>query len=125
MEWPASRLASALRGLEWHRDRMDTIIRRYDLLLTPTLATAAFPVGRRPSIIDGKEVDTFWGFSPFTFPINMSGHTASSVPCGFTSEGLPVGLHIIGHRGAEAMVLQASAAFEEARPWADRRPPVS
>ena len=125
MEWPASRLASALRGLEWHRDRMDTIIRRYDLLLTPTLATAAFPVGRRPSIIDGKEVDTFWGFSPFTFPINMSGHTASSVPCGFTSDGLPVGLHIIGHRGAEAMVLQASAAFEEARPWADRRPPVS
>ena len=125
MAWPASKLASALRGLEWHRYRMDAIVRRYDLLLTPTLATAAFPVGQRPSVIGGQEVNSIWGFTPFTFPINMSGHTASSVPCGFTSQGLPVGLHIIGHRGDEATVLQASAAFEEARPWAHLRPPVS
>ena len=123
--WPASRLASALHGLEWHRYQMNNIVTQYDLLLTPTLATAAFPVEERPTVIDGKEVGAFWGFTPLTFPINMSGHTASSVPCGFNSDGMPVGLQIIGHKGDEATVLQASAAFEEARPWAGFRPPVS
>ena len=123
--WPASKLALALRELEWHRMRMEAITGRYDLLLTPTLATPAFPVGHRPRVIDGQEVDPVWGFTPFTFGINMSGNPAASVPCGFSSEGLPIGLHIIGHRGDEVTVLRASAAFEEARPWADHRPPVS
>ncbi|MEE8442781.1 MAG: amidase [Dehalococcoidia bacterium] len=125
LRWPAFKLALALRELEWHRARVDAIVQRYDLLLTPTLATAAFPVGQRPQIIDGEAIDPVWGFTPFTFPINMSGHTAASIPCGFSSEGLPIGLHIIGRRGDEATVLRASAAFEQARPWADRRPVVS
>ena len=124
LKWPASRLALALRELEWHRARIDGIVRRYDLLLTPTLATPAFPIGERPRVIDGQAVDPVWGFTPFSFPINMSGHTAASVPCGFSSEGLPIGLHVIGHRGDEATVLRASAAFEKARPWADKRPVV-
>ena len=55
----------------------------------------------------------------------MSGQTASSVPCGFSSSGLPIGLHIIGPKGAEVRVLRASAAFEAARPWAQHLPPVS
>jgi aspartyl-tRNA(Asn)/glutamyl-tRNA(Gln) amidotransferase subunit A len=70
-------------------------------------------------------VDPFWGYLPFTYPINMTGQTASSVPCGFSTGGMPIGLHIIGPHGSEAKVLQASAAFEEARPWNDKRPPVS
>ncbi len=123
--WPASKLAFALRELEWHRARMDDIVRRYDLLLTPTLATSAFPVGQRPVVIEDREVDPFWGFTPFSFPINMSGHTAASVPCGFSSEGLPIGLHIIGRKEDEATVIRASAAFERARPWVQHRPPVS
>ena len=125
LTWPASKLASALHGLEWHRYEMDQIIKQYDLLITPTLATPAFKEGERPTVIDGQEVDPFWGFTPFTYPINMSGHTASSVPCGFNSEGLPIGLHLIGNKGEEATVLQASHAFEEARPWAHHLPPVS
>jgi aspartyl-tRNA(Asn)/glutamyl-tRNA(Gln) amidotransferase subunit A len=52
----------------------------------------------------------------------MTGQTASSVPCGFSADGMPIGLHIIGPRRAEARVLQASAAFERARPWADKIP---
>ena len=124
VQWPASKLASALRSLEWHRARMDSAMQRYDLLLTPTLATAAFPVGQRPRVIDGRQVEPDWGFTPFCFPVNLSGQPAASVPCGFSSEGLPIGLHIIGRRGDEATVLRASAAFEQARPWADRRPVV-
>ena len=89
------------------------------------MAVPAFPINQRPTIIGGKEVNPFWGYLPFTFPINMTGQTASSVPCGFSAGGMPIGLHIVGPWGAEARVLQASAAFEEARLWAQNRPPVS
>jgi Asp-tRNA(Asn)/Glu-tRNA(Gln) amidotransferase A subunit family amidase len=58
----------------------------------------------------------------FTYPFNMSGQPAASIPAGFTRDGLPVGLQIIGRRYDEATVLRASARFEEARPWADRWP---
>ena len=98
---------------------------QYDLLLSPTMAVPAFPVGRSPATIGDREVDSFWGFLPFTYPINMIGYTAASIPCGFSSDGMPVGLHIVGHRGAEETVIAASAAFERARPWIGHRPPVS
>jgi Asp-tRNA(Asn)/Glu-tRNA(Gln) amidotransferase A subunit family amidase len=55
----------------------------------------------------------------------MIGYTAASVPCGHSDDGLPIGLQIVGRPGDEATVFAASAAFERARPWADRRPPVS
>jgi aspartyl-tRNA(Asn)/glutamyl-tRNA(Gln) amidotransferase subunit A len=106
-------------------DFFDGYGRGYNLLLTPTMAVPAFPIEQRPPVIGGREVEPFWGYLPFTFPINMTGQTAASVPCGFSADGMPIGLHIIGPRGAEAKVLQASAAFEQARPWSDKRPPVS
>jgi len=55
----------------------------------------------------------------------MTGQPAISVPCGFTEDGRPIGLQIVGHRFADATVLRAAARFEEAQPWADRRPPIS
>jgi aspartyl-tRNA(Asn)/glutamyl-tRNA(Gln) amidotransferase subunit A len=60
---------------------------------------------------------------PFTFPFNMTGQPAASVPVGFTAAGLPVGLQIVGRRHDERTVLAASAALEAAAPWAGRRPP--
>ena len=118
-------LSRALLRVDVLRRQMEIFFDEYDLLVTPTMAVPAFPIEERPSVIGGKEVDSFWGFLPFTFPINMTGQTASSVPCGFSSDGMPIGLHIIGPHGSEARVLQASAAFEEARPWSDKRPVVS
>ncbi|MBI4199700.1 MAG: amidase [Chloroflexi bacterium] len=123
--WSAAKLATALRELEWHRARVRAVFQHLDVLLTPTLATTAFPVGRRPRAIGGQPVDPAWGFTPFTYPINMAGNPAASIPCGFSSQGLPIGLHIIGRRGDETTVLRASAAFEQARPWAHLHPPVS
>jgi aspartyl-tRNA(Asn)/glutamyl-tRNA(Gln) amidotransferase subunit A len=122
--WPIHKLSLALRELEWHRESIDSVIRNYDVLLTPTLATTAFPIGDPPGVIDGQEVNPRFGFTPFTYPINMSGHPAASVPCGFSLDGLPIGLHIIGQKRDEAGVLQVSAAFESAQPWADKRPVV-
>ena len=118
-----ARLSRALHRVDVLGRQMEDFFDTYDLLLSPTMPTPAFEIGRKPSVIGGREVDPMWGFIPFTFPINMTGQTASSVPCGFSSDGLPIGLHIIGPRRAEARVLQASAAFERARPWADKRPP--
>jgi Asp-tRNA(Asn)/Glu-tRNA(Gln) amidotransferase A subunit family amidase len=121
----AADLSRALLRVDQLRRQMEIFFDQYDLLLTPTMAVPAFPIGHRPTVINGKEVDPFWGYLPFTFPINMSGQTASSVPCGFTSGSMPIGLHLVGPRGSETRVLQASAAFEEARPWSQHRPPVS
>jgi Asp-tRNA(Asn)/Glu-tRNA(Gln) amidotransferase A subunit family amidase len=61
----------------------------------------------------------------FTYPFNLTGHPAATVPCGFTKDGLPIGLQIVGRRLGDATVLRAAAAYEAAAPWADRRPPLS
>ena len=120
-------LSRALLRVDQLRRQMETFFDDYDLLLTPTMPTPAFPLEQRPTVIGGQEVDPFWGYLPFTFPINMTGQTAASIPCGFSaaadSAGMPIGLHIVGPRGSEAKVLKAAAAFEQARPWQDKRPP--
>ena len=109
-----------------HRDRLIAqfadVFDEYDLILSPTMAVPAFPVGEAPAQIAGVDVDPFLGFIPFTYPINMIGNPAASVPCGFSSDGLPIGLHIIGRFGDEETVLAASAAFERVRPWIQHRP---
>jgi len=116
--------AAALGSVDALKAQFAGAFERYDIILTPTVAVPAFPHGQPPATIGGREVNWFWGYLPHTYPINMIGHPAASIPCGFSSEGLPLGLHIIGRRGDEATVISASAAFEAARPWVQRRPPV-
>jgi Asp-tRNA(Asn)/Glu-tRNA(Gln) amidotransferase A subunit family amidase len=103
------------------------LFERYDLVLSPTLATTAFKVAEGPPHeIGGRVMDAdraYWAWSPFTYSVNITGHPAATVPCGFDRNGLPIGLHLIGAFGDEETVLAASAAFEEAHPWADKRPP--
>jgi aspartyl-tRNA(Asn)/glutamyl-tRNA(Gln) amidotransferase subunit A len=91
---------------------MNLFHRDYDLLVTPTLAVPAFDVGRE--FPEGNQRWTDW--TPFTYPFNLTGQPAASIPCGFTRSGLPVGLHIVGPRFADALVLRAARAFEAARP---------
>jgi aspartyl-tRNA(Asn)/glutamyl-tRNA(Gln) amidotransferase subunit A len=106
----------------WEHPRR--LFETYDLLLTPTIACPPFAVGLdNPTQIAGTRVEPY-AWIPFTFPFNMTGQPAASVPCGFTKDGLPVGLQIVGRRFDDVTVLRASAAFERARPWAQHRPPV-
>jgi aspartyl-tRNA(Asn)/glutamyl-tRNA(Gln) amidotransferase subunit A len=91
---------------------MNLFHRDYDLLVTPTLAVPAFGVGREYP--EGHKRWTDW--TPFTYPFNLTGQPAASIPCGFTQAGLPVGLHLVGPRFADALVLRAARAFETARP---------
>jgi aspartyl-tRNA(Asn)/glutamyl-tRNA(Gln) amidotransferase subunit A len=91
---------------------MNLFHRDYDLLVTPTLAVAAFDAGRE--FPPGKSRWIDW--TPFTFPFNLTQQPAASVPCGFTKAGLPVGLHIVGRKYDDALVLRAARAFEGSRP---------
>ncbi|MGH7356379.1 MAG: amidase [Candidatus Rokuibacteriota bacterium] len=112
--------AQARVGGYWQEVR--TFLERFDLLLTPTVAVAPFAAdGPPPRTIDGEDVSVL-GWMPFTYPFNLTGQPAASVPAGWTDDGLPVGLQIVGRRHADRTVLAASAAFESACPWADRRP---
>ncbi len=112
--------SSALKALAFFQRDMAEFFERYDLLLTPANTVPAFPVGQRPREIDGQEVDWDWGSFPLFLPFNLTGQPAANVPCGFSSDGLPIGLQIVGRWGDEATVLQASVAFEKARPWAHK-----
>lgn len=96
----------------------------YDLLLTPTVPVTAFAVGAdQPGTVNGTPT-SYLSWTPFTYVFNLTGQPAATVPCGFASDGLPVGLQIVGRFGDDATVLRASAAFEALRPWAERRPPL-
>jgi aspartyl-tRNA(Asn)/glutamyl-tRNA(Gln) amidotransferase subunit A len=100
-------------------------LRDYDLLLTPTLPCPAFPVGENyPATINGRET-SYLSWTAFTYPFNLNGLPAATVPCGFASDGLPAGLQIVGRLKDDALVLRAAAAFEQARPWHGTRPPLA
>jgi aspartyl-tRNA(Asn)/glutamyl-tRNA(Gln) amidotransferase subunit A len=93
---------------------MNLFHREYDLLLTPTLSIAAFDAGKE--VADKMLQERWTDWTPFSFPFNLTQQPAASIPCGLTKAGLPVGLHIVGPRYADALVLRAARAFETARP---------
>ena len=101
----------------------------FDLLLTPTVPVAAWSVqpgpDEGPKEIDGRPRPDMFTRIPFTYPFNLTGQPAATVPCGFTAEGLPVGLQIVGRWHADAVVLRAAAGFEAIQPWAAQRPPLN
>jgi aspartyl-tRNA(Asn)/glutamyl-tRNA(Gln) amidotransferase subunit A len=91
---------------------------RYDLLLTPTMPCPPFQAGLDQPEQSGRPSLSSLGWTPFTYPFNLTGQPAATVPAGFTSAGLPVGLQIVGRFHDDTTVLQASKAFESIRPWA-------
>ena len=124
LDWTAEQLTSAVVRRKAVYNAAWRFFRSYDLLLTPTLAVAPFEHGLQgPATIDGREVDAFYWLS-FTFPFNFTGQPAATVPAGFTQDGLPIGLQIVGRRLEDALVLRASAAYEAAVPWRDRWPAI-
>ncbi|MFQ5783809.1 MAG: amidase [Alphaproteobacteria bacterium] len=109
-----ARAGLGLGMAEFHRD--------HDLLLTPTLPIPAFAAGEE--VPPGSGVERWIEWTPFSYPFNLTGQPAASVPCGFTDEGLPVGLQIVGPRYADSLVLRAARAYENAAPTAWQHPPL-
>jgi amidase len=113
-----------LRTTLWNRVR--AFLAGRDLWITPTSATPPFPIDQpHAQAIDGQPVGKMLQRSLLTYSFSVLGLPAISVPAGFTADNLPIGLQIVGPRGGEAAVLRAAAAFEAARPWAGRIPPVA
>jgi len=120
--WTAEELTSAAMARKAVCNKMWRLMADYDLLLTPTLTVPPFAVHMQgPEKVEDRMVPQFAWLS-FTLPINMTGQPAASVPAGWTSEGLPVGLQIVGRHLDDATVLAAAAAFERAASWHDRWP---
>jgi amidase len=99
----------------------------YDIILTPTLSKPPAPIGWMDSPPDEPLQGLMRAaeYVPFTPICNFSGQPAMSVPLVWNADGLPVGTHFIGRFGDEATLFRLAAQLEEARPWADKRPPVS
>ncbi len=108
----STRVALGVTMGQFHQD--------YDLLVTPTMPIPAFTAGQAAP--DGWASQQWTSWTPYTFPFNMTQQPALSVPCGFTSTALPVGLQVVGPRHADALVLRAGQAYERSTNWRQRRP---
>lgn len=105
---------------------VEAIFEEFDLLVTPTVAVTAFEIGQdNPATVNGKPLESWRDWMCFTFPFNLTGHPAATVPAGWTDDGLPVGLQVVGPRWADRQVLAACRFLETVRPWAHRRPAAS
>ncbi len=110
--------ATAARGV--YGSKMRQFMEGFDFLLTPSVATTAFDVGRLSPLNDDGKAWMAW--TPFSFPFNLTQQPAASINCGFSSDGLPVGLQIVGRMFDDAGVLAASAAYEAAHPLHEKIP---
>lgn len=93
--------------------QMRQFMQRYDLIATPATAVPAFdavPAGQRP-----MTPQTMLGWTPFSYPFNLTQQPACSIPCGFTQRGLPIGLQLVGPMFGDALVLRAAHAYETTR----------
>jgi len=97
----------------------------YDLLLTPTLAQPPVPIGALEDDDPWVQFANAGRFTPFTQVANITGLPAVSLPLSWSDEGLPIGVQLVGLPAGEAALIRVSAQLEQARPWRDRRPPVS
>ena len=118
-------MGAAYRRRREFNDWCQRVFERFDLLLCPVLPTEAFPAkGPMPTEINGQPLKEPLNAVVFTYPFNMSGHPGASVRAGLTDSGLPCGLQIVAERHREDLVLQASYAYEQARPWNNKWPEI-
>jgi aspartyl-tRNA(Asn)/glutamyl-tRNA(Gln) amidotransferase subunit A len=110
----------AVFGRYEFRERVRRFFEGFDLLLSPTLPIAGVAAGVAiPPALADRNIVTW---VCYTYPFNLTGQPAASIPAGFTAAGLPVGLQIVARPWREEDLFTAAAAFESVRPWAARRP---
>jgi amidase len=115
----------AVRGREADAARVNAIFEDHDVLMTPVMGGTALPVRRWEGRGALWTVLGMSRFYPYCVPWNHIGNPAMSVPAGFAADGMPLAVQIVGRPGDEATLLSLAAQLESARPWADKRPPIS
>jgi amidase len=118
-------LQRALRAEQKHARRLSQIFEEFDVLMTPTMARPPVQADRWHGKGAVATINGIARYVPFTSPWNVTGQPAAAVPAGFTPEGLPLSVQLVGRQADETTLLSLSAQLEAERPWADRRPPVS
>lgn len=114
--------AALAQRYQW-AERMRKFMVGFDVLLTPTMPIPPFKAGLDSPVTAAGVPAAGLSWSPYTYPMNLTGQPACSVPAGLTRAGLPVGLQIVGPWRGDEAVLRAAAAFEAVRPWQHLRPP--
>jgi len=107
--------AEKMRTAYWHRVRR--FMEKYDYIVTPMIGAPAFRLDQPfPTLFGETKVEKFRDVFLFSYTFSVTGLPAASVPCGFTAEGLPVGMQIVGHRMREDLVLEAASAYAASTP---------
>ena len=119
---PATEYIKAQRARGAYNRSMGETMERYDLLLAPTMAIGAPKLGEGTVSVGDRQEPALALLSRLTRPFNLTGTPTVSVPCGFTSSGMPVGIQIAGRAFDETTVLRAASAYEQATAWHKRRP---
>ena len=122
----AADYARAVARLQAYARRIVAFWSELDVVLTPTLALPPVPIGWQEAVEGSiEQLLRNTVFTPFTAIANLTGLPAVSLPLHWSREGLPIGVQAIGPPAGDALLLRLAAQLEEARPWADRRPPIS
>ena len=121
---PATDYIKAQRARALYNREIGETMRRLDILLAPTEPIGAPKIGQNTVTINGRAEPALSLLSRLTRPFNICGVPAISVPCGFTSSGMPIGVQMAGRPFDEATVLRAAHAYEQATDWHTRRPPI-
>jgi len=117
-------LTRVAREREASRTRVEAFFSRFAFLALPVSQVPPFDVDLEyPTEVEGVAMPTYLDWMASCWVITVTGHPAISVPCGFTEDGLPVGVQIVGRRGADLDVLRLAHAFERALGAGLRRPP--
>ena len=119
--FPAQAYYKAQKLRTMFRNQVHEALERYDVLVTPTSSVAAQPIVEDPVRTSKEDAAPLGYLQTRTF--NMASAPAVSINCGFSDEGLPIGLQIGGRPGADQTVLNVAYAFEQATDWHNRRPP--
>lgn len=121
---PGTIYVQAMRSLQTASRKALAFFGDFDLLVTPTVAQAPPPVGSLEGV-GVEDMAAIFAMTPFTSMWNTTGQPAASLPVGLDENGLPVGVQLVAGPAAESTLIQVCAQLESARPWAERRPPVS
>jgi aspartyl-tRNA(Asn)/glutamyl-tRNA(Gln) amidotransferase subunit A len=105
-------------------DAFNRVLDKVDVVVTPTIPITAARIGQRTVSLHGQEVDVRLATTRFMRALNLAGLPLLSIPCGFDSESMPIGLQIIGRLFDERTILEVGHAYERATAWHSRKPPL-